>query len=72
MDYTPLRYVWQVRQAKRTVKVYLPLEFEPGQDGQVDWGEAEVILAGQQVTVQLFVMRLYPEGHNNATRAKSL
>jgi transposase len=53
-----LVYVWQLRQSQRSVKVYLPLEFEPGQDGQVDWGEAEVILSGQQVTVQLFVLRL--------------
>lgn len=53
-----LVYLWQLRKAKRQVKVFLPLEFEPGQDGQVDWGEAEVILAGEQVTVQIFVMRL--------------
>jgi len=53
-----LVYLWQVRKARRQVKVFIPLEFEPGQDGQVDWGEAEVILAGQQLTVQLFVMRL--------------
>lgn len=53
-----LVYLWQLRQAKRRVKVFIPLEFEPGQDGQVDWGEAEVILGGQQVTVQIFVMRL--------------
>lgn len=51
-------YLWQLRKAKRKVKVYLPLEFEPGQDGQVDWGEAQVILKGEQVTVQLFVLRL--------------
>jgi transposase len=37
---------------------YIPLEFDPGQDGQVDWGEAEVILAGERVTVQLFILRL--------------
>ena len=53
-----LVYLWQLRKAKRKVKVYLPLEFEPGEDGQVDWGEAEVILAGKQVTVQIFVLRL--------------
>jgi transposase len=53
-----LVYLWRLRKAKRKVKVYLPLEFEPGEDGQVDWGEAQVILAGQQVTVQIFVMRL--------------
>ena len=38
-----LVYLWQLRKTKRKVKVYLPLEFEPGQDGQVDWGEAQVI-----------------------------
>jgi hypothetical protein len=38
--------------------VFLPLEFDPGQDAQVDWGEAQAILAGARVTVQLFVMRL--------------
>ena len=53
-----LVYLWQLRKAKRPVKVFMPLEFEPGQDGQVDWGEAEVILAGEQVTVEIFVMRL--------------
>jgi hypothetical protein len=38
--------------------VYLPREFDPGTDAQVDWGEGDVILAGEQVTVQLFLMRL--------------
>ncbi len=51
-------YLWQLRKAQKKVKVFLPLEFEPGQDGQVDWGEAEVVLAGEQVKVQIFVMRL--------------
>ena len=37
---------------------YIPLEFDPGQDAQVDWGEAEVILAGERETVQLFILRL--------------
>ncbi len=53
-----LVYLWHLRKAKRQLKVFMPLEFEPGQDGQVDWGEAQVLLAGQQVTVQIFVMRL--------------
>ncbi len=53
-----LVYLWQLRKGKRKVKVYLPLEFEPGEDGQVDWGEAQVILTGEQVTVQIFVLRL--------------
>jgi transposase len=34
------------RKAQKAPQVFLPLEFEPGQDAQVDWGEAQVILAG--------------------------
>ena len=55
---TVRHYVAQVRKAKRRPKIYLPLEFDPGTDAQVDWGQADVILQGQQVTVQLFLMRL--------------
>ena len=51
-------YVTQYRQTHKRRDVYLPLEFDPGVDAQVDWGEADVILAGERVTVQLFVMRL--------------
>lgn len=52
------RYVAQVRQQDGQRPVYLPLEFDPGQDAQVDWGEAEVLLGGIPSTVQLFVLRL--------------
>lgn len=52
------RYVAQHRQAARKREVFLPLEFDPGQDAQVDWGEAEVLLAGEQTTVQFLVVRL--------------
>ncbi len=51
-------YVARRRKEKRRPKVYLPLEFDPGADAQVDWGEAQVILRGEQETVQLFLMRL--------------
>jgi transposase len=51
-------YVSQRRQAQQRPEIYLPLEFDPGWDAQVDWGEAEVDLAGERVRVQLFVMRL--------------
>jgi hypothetical protein len=34
------------------------LEFDPGADAQVDWGEGIAIIAGKQVKVQLFFMRL--------------
>jgi transposase len=54
---TVRRYIGQRRGDKKRA-VYLPLEFDPGTDAQVDWGEGEVILVGEQVTVQLFFMRL--------------
>ncbi len=51
-------YIGQRRKVLRRPKVYLPLEFDPGTDAQVDWGQAEVIMGGEQITVQLLVMRL--------------
>jgi transposase len=51
-------YIAQCRKEKRRPAVYLPLEFDPGTDAQVDWGEAVVIMNDERVTVQLFVMRL--------------
>jgi transposase len=55
---TVRRYVARRRREKKRPQVYVPLEFDPGTDAQVDWGEASVILAGQRATVQVFVMRL--------------
>ncbi len=52
------RYVGQVRKERRKAQTYLPLEFSPGEAAQVDWGEAEAVIAGERVKVQLFVMRL--------------
>jgi transposase len=37
---------------------FFPLEFDPGQDAQVDWGEAIAVIAGVRMTIQLFVLRL--------------
>ncbi len=51
-------YVSQQRKAVRRPAIYLPLVFDPGIDAQLDWGEAAVIMQGEQVVVQLFVMRL--------------
>jgi transposase len=39
-------------------ETYMPLIFEPGEEAQVDWGEALIIKNGQRVKVQLFEMRL--------------
>ena len=51
-------YIGRLRRQENPPPVYLPLEFDPGQDAQVDWGEAQVIMNGEQQTVQLFCMRL--------------
>jgi transposase len=37
---------------------FIPLEFGPGQDAQFDFGEAQVIIAGERVTAQYMVMTL--------------
>ena len=52
------RYIGQQRQAQRRPAVYLPLEFDPGADAQVDWGEGLVEMSGEVVTAQVFYMRL--------------
>jgi transposase len=55
---TVRRYVAQQRQSERKRPVFLPLEFDPGRDAQVDWGEAQAILGGVQQTIQYFELRL--------------
>jgi len=51
-------YIGQRRKDYKRPKVYLPLEFDPGIDAQVDWGEALAEIAGVRVTVQVFFMHL--------------
>lgn len=51
-------FLVELRKPTKIPKTFLPLEFDPGQDAQVDWGEALVDLAGERVKVHLFVMRL--------------
>lgn len=51
-------YVGQVRKLQKQPAVFLPLAFDPGTDAQMDWGEGVVIMNGQPVTVQLFLMKL--------------
>jgi transposase len=38
-------------------EVFVPQVHEPGQEAEVDWGEAEVVIAGQRRKVCLFLMR---------------
>ncbi len=52
------RYIGSRQQGTKKRQVYMPLAFDEGMDGQVDWGEAQAIIAGVELTVQLFVMRL--------------
>lgn len=56
-------YVGKLRKQARH-KIYVALAYAPGECGQVDFGEAEVKIAGQTVRVQLFVMWL---GYSGAT-----
>jgi transposase len=51
-------FICRTKKKLEASKAYLPLEFDAGQDAQVDWGEAVVIMAGAEVKVQFFVMRL--------------
>jgi transposase len=51
-------YVCQRRKIRKKRQAYLPLEFDPGQDSQVDWAEAWVDMAGKRVKVELFILRL--------------
>lgn len=55
---TVRRYVGERRADKRRPDVFLPLEFDPGRDAQVDWGESVCVMAGAERIVQLFHMRL--------------
>lgn len=51
-------YICRVRSANRRPPIFIPLTYAPGEAAQVDWGEADVLMGGEQVTVQLFVMRM--------------
>lgn len=51
-------YVCRQRQRRKVRDSFLPLEFDPGMDAQVDWGEAEVEIAGKREMVHLFVLHL--------------
>ncbi len=55
---TVRHYVGKRRKSMRRPDAYLPLEFDPGQDAQMDWGEAKVEIGGEKQIVQILVMRL--------------
>lgn len=51
-------YLGELHWRQRRPASFLPLEFDPGQDAQADWGEALAVIAGERVSIQLFVLRL--------------
>ena len=53
---TVRRFVAHLR--KTTGDVYFPLQFDPGEEAQMDWGEAKVIVNGRERKVPFFAMRL--------------
>lgn len=53
---TVRRYVATARGSQR--EVFIPLEFELGQRAFCDWGQAQVVMDGKEMTVHLFCMRL--------------
>jgi transposase len=57
-EVTVSRYVGHKRRASQAKQVFLPLAFDPGEDAQVDRGEAVAEIAGERVGVQLFILRL--------------
>ena len=61
---TVRHYVGQIRKVEKIPNSCIPLSYDPGDDAQVDWGEAVVILGGQEVTVQTFHMTMsYSRAH---------
>ena len=60
-------YVGQRRKRTRT-QVRIPLAYQPGEVGQVDFGEADVVIAGEKLTAQLLVVWL---GFSSSTFVKA-
>jgi transposase len=52
-----VRHGAQQRQSECKRLVFLPFEFDPGPDAQVDWSETEAIQGGQWLTVRFFELR---------------
>ena len=50
-------YVGRLR-VKAKKQLYVPLAYAPGETGQLDFGEGEVVIAGRKETAHLFIMWL--------------
>lgn len=53
---TVRHYVAQVR--RKAQEVFIPLEAAWGEQAQVDWGQAQIKIAGVQITAHLFFLRM--------------
>ncbi|MCL6449512.1 MAG: helix-turn-helix domain-containing protein, partial [Armatimonadetes bacterium] len=42
----------------KNLQAYIPLEFDPGEATQVDWGQAVVIVNGERIRVNILCFRL--------------
>lgn len=51
-----------VRELRGTIQVHIPLQFDPGAAGQVDWGTAYVYFGDVRTRVELFCVRLCHSG----------
>ena len=58
------RYVAKVKRRLVGREVFVPLQFDPGEEAQVDWGEATIIENGVSRKIQLFCMKLCYSGHS--------
>ena len=56
------KVVAEIKKEIAPKKGFLPLEAAPGEQAQVDWGEAVVRLGGEERRVHLFCMRLRHSG----------
>jgi transposase len=56
------RYVRERRRELGEVDAFVPQAHPPGQTAEVDWGQAEVVLAGAREQVNFFVLRLSHSG----------
>jgi transposase len=53
------------RELGLSAEAFCPQVHDPGVTGEVDWGEAKVLLAGEPVEVGLFVMRACLSGRRS-------
>jgi transposase len=54
----PVRRYLRKRKDTVSEEAFFPLSFSPAEEGQIDWGEARIVLAGKEQKVHLFCMRL--------------